>query len=454
MGDHEESLKLSKCALDMSKKGKEDLKTLDAQVMVISACLSLGKFEDALNTIIEAESLINTLSSDQSRVAQMRAMLIHQKGRYYIQKGDYSRSLKYYQQSLSIREELGNKDEIADSLHNIGTCYWYKGELTQGLEYLQQGLALRKELDNKLDIAGSLNNIGIIYHQKGELNQALEYYQQSLALKKLFSNKSGIANTLNNIGIIYHQKGELSQALEYYQQSLKLRKELDNEQDIAESLNNIGLIYKDKGELDEALDHLQDCLVIFQKLDDKQNIAETLNNIGVLYSQKNMLEQALDYLQKSLHQKMAIGGNVSLAYTLSGLITISTEMSSLDRARHYLQQLQDINKGEKNKEIDLHYRISKATILLKTDPGTYERLSFSSLHAMIKNVVTAQEMFQQITEEEMIECTLTVEAIFNLCEILIVELKTFENEESLEEIKRLTSRLLSIGKDQCSFSLL
>lgn len=73
---------------------------------------------------------------------------------------------------------------------------------------------------------------------------------------------------------------------------------------------------------------------------------------------------------------------------------------------------------------------------------------------MLDKYVKAQELLQEIVEGEIIEHEVTIDAIFNLCELLIIELKTFGNENILIKVDLLTQRLLQIGRNQNSFSLL
>ncbi|MFX0151960.1 MAG: tetratricopeptide repeat protein, partial [Candidatus Hodarchaeota archaeon] len=136
---------------------------------------------------------------------------------------------KHWKQSLAIREDIGNLQDIAGSLNNLGIIYRTKGELTKALEYFKRGLTLNIEIGNPYYIALSLNNIGDAYRAKGELEKALEYLQQSLALKEDIGNLQDIATTLDNIGIIYRVKGELDKALDCFKRSLALEEVIGND---------------------------------------------------------------------------------------------------------------------------------------------------------------------------------------------------------------------------------
>ncbi|MHA2092285.1 MAG: tetratricopeptide repeat protein, partial [Candidatus Kariarchaeaceae archaeon] len=139
------------------------------------------------------------------------------------------KALKYWKQSLAIREDIGNLQDIAASLNNIGLIYRTKGELDKALKYFKRGLAFFNEVGNPFYIALALNNIGDAYRARGELDKALEYLQRSLALKENIGNPQDIATSLDNIGIIYRAKGELNKAIDYFQRSLALEEVIGND---------------------------------------------------------------------------------------------------------------------------------------------------------------------------------------------------------------------------------
>ena len=86
--------------------------------------------------------------------------------------GDIPKALEYYHKSLKIREEIGDKKGIANSLNNIGYIYDVQGDIPKGLEYYHKSLKIREEIGDKKGIAMSLNNIGYIYNSQGDIPKA------------------------------------------------------------------------------------------------------------------------------------------------------------------------------------------------------------------------------------------------------------------------------------------
>ncbi|MFW9915265.1 MAG: tetratricopeptide repeat protein [Candidatus Thorarchaeota archaeon] len=481
IGRFEEGLKIAEKVLEECQDQNLSFLIVDASIATAEALESLGMPNKGLKILATGSERLSALGDKDLAVAlQKKIALLHFKGCFYQQKGEFDVALKYFQESLALCDEIGSKSDISLAQNGIGTTYWRKGELDKALKYFQTSLALRQEVGNKQDIAGSLNNIGNIHWQRGDLDQALECYQESLALREEVGNKQHIAMSLNNIGNIYDAKGELSKALEFHQrslalreelgnkqhiamslnnlgaiywlkgdlvqaldhfnQSLAIRKELGNEQDIAGSLHNIGETYKLKGDLDEALQAYQESLAIFEKLGNKLYIAVSFLNIGAIFHQKGDLEQALQYLEQSLALSEEIGNRQDIAEVLFRLISLAIDRSSLEQAQNYLQDLQQINAAEQDKLINQYYRIAKA-LLLKTS-------------TRIRDKAKAEELLEQVAKGEIIHHELTIEALLNLCDLHLVELHATSDQNLLAEVKDHVKRLMEVAKQQHSHWLL
>ncbi|MCF8371194.1 MAG: tetratricopeptide repeat protein [Bacteroidales bacterium] len=214
--------------------------------------------------------------------------------------GNYPHALEYYEKSLTIYDEIGDKKGIAGRLGNIGLVYGDQSNYPRALEYYEKSVAIDEELGNKQGIAANLNNIGGIYHSQGNYPRALENFEKSLAIQVELGDKNGNAGCLNNIGLIYQSLGQTNHALEYYEKSLAIRKEIGDKQGIASSLMNIGIIYKEQSNYPRAFEYYEKSLAIAEETGDKSNIARSLNNIGDIYKEQGKATLALYYCQKGL----------------------------------------------------------------------------------------------------------------------------------------------------------
>jgi tetratricopeptide (TPR) repeat protein len=104
--------------------------------------------------------------------------------------------------------------------------YRYRGYYDKALDYLERSLAIREELGDKRGIGDSLICIGVVYGSKGDYGKELDYYSRSLAIQEELGNKQGMGNSLGNIGIVHRDKGDYKKAEVYLEKSLSIQKEI------------------------------------------------------------------------------------------------------------------------------------------------------------------------------------------------------------------------------------
>jgi CHAT domain-containing protein/Tfp pilus assembly protein PilF len=221
--------------------------------------------------------------------------------------GQYPKAIEYYQQSLAIFKEIGDREGEALSLNNLGVAYRSLGQYPKAIEYYQQSLAIFKEIGDREGEARSLNNLGNAYDALGQYPKAIEFYQQSLAIFKEIGDRNGEAGSLNNLGLAYHSLGQYPKAIEYYQQSLAISQEIGAAEGTrsarngeANSLMNLGIAYRNLGQYPKAIEYYQQSLAISQEIGDREGEGINLSNLGFAYEAQNQPGLAIVFYKQSV----------------------------------------------------------------------------------------------------------------------------------------------------------
>ncbi len=282
-------------------------------------------------------------------------------GKQLLHLSDYKTALDYLQQSLMIRQEIGDKSGQGTTLHNISQIFKARGDYKTALDYLQQSLLIRQEIGDKSGEGTTLNNISQIFKARGDYEAALDYLQQSLAIAQEIGDKSGKGTTLNNMATIAHARGDYETALDYLQQSLMIQQAIGDKSGEGATLNNMATTAHARGDYETALDYLQQSLMIRQAIGDKLGEGITLNNMATIAHARGDYETALDYLQQSLMIQQAIGDKSGEGATLNNMATTVHARGDYKTALDYLQQsltiVQEI--GDKSVEGTTLNNISK-----------------------------------------------------------------------------------------------
>lgn len=436
MGDTMGGLNLSDQIIEESQQIGNLLILFDANVAKASALFELGELNTCLEVIKTAENIIGAgKAKDQSEFELRDSKLKFLRGKVYRKKGELDLALGYLQESFFIIQEYGSQYEKADILNILGIVHASRSENDSALEFLKKSLEIFEDLENRSQIIKLTNNIGMIHWLKGELDQALEYYKKSLFLSEDVGNKRYRAVLLSNIGLINRHKGDLNSALDYFEKGLEIYKELESKSELATFYNNIGGILEIKGELNKASEYYQKSFTIAEELGDKQEIATSFNNIGNIYKELGEKKEAINYYEKSLFLYEELGNNLNISQML--FLLVMTIEESDEHLHHYFQKLQQINSIEDNKLITQFYRFGKAIILRKSD--------------RIIQRAEAQQLLQEIVQEEIINIELTFYSTLYLCESLLLELRISGDDEIINEVYTLLKRFHKIAKEQYSY---
>ncbi|MCI5219420.1 MAG: tetratricopeptide repeat protein [Candidatus Electrothrix sp. LOE2] len=219
----------------------------------------------------------------------------------------YSEALPLYEQSLSLRQEIGDRAGEGTTLNNIGEIHRVRGDYDKALAFYKQSLYIFRETGSRLEEGTTLNNISLIYDARGDYDKALKYLEQSLKIRQEVGDRAGEGVTQNNISGIHWAQGDYTTALKYLEQSLEIRQEIGDRAGEGTTLNNIATTAYAKGDYDKALKYLEQSLEISQEIGDKRQEAITSWNIGWIYQKQGDLAKAEQYISRAVEIAKAIG---------------------------------------------------------------------------------------------------------------------------------------------------
>ncbi len=266
--------------------------------------------------------------------------------------GDPQTALDFFNQSLTLTRQVGDKAGEATTLNNIGNVYSALGDKQIALDFYHQSLSLSRQVGDIAQEAITLNNIGLVYDALGDSQQALDFYNQSLPLSRQVGGIAQEAITLNNIGAVYSALGDKQTALDFYNQSLPLRRQVGDKAGEAVTLNNIGRVYDALGDSQTALDYLNQSLPLQRQVGDKAGEAVTLNNIGSVYDALGDKQRALDFYNQSLPLQRQVGDKAGEAVTLNNIAFVYNDLGDSQQALDYFNQSLPLSRqvGDKAQE--------------------------------------------------------------------------------------------------------
>jgi tetratricopeptide (TPR) repeat protein len=191
-----------------------------------TVCLRLGKFQDADMFLSDA------LSLSQHDNDYYEALSHHLLGKVKSRQKDMTGADAHYRKSLDLSENqlhVNRREEDrrafqaleASTLHQIA-CFLddYKKDLMAARELFRKSLSIKQELGERQDTASTLRRLGFIALRLGDENKAFELFQDSLEIEQEYGHFRGIAESLTAISKIKQHQGKIVEAIELIEQSL------------------------------------------------------------------------------------------------------------------------------------------------------------------------------------------------------------------------------------------
>lgn len=168
-----------------------------------------------------------------------RAKLLNCAAILIYDQGEIEQSAVMYEESLEIREELGDRDGMVSPAINLGNVEWSLGRYDNAAERYRQSLALSRELGNRLAEATSLNNLGSLASRQQEFAKSIEYFEESLKIRRELGEFQHVALSLSNIADALLGLGKLDRSRDMALEALEMRLEVQDVRGLLESFDTL-----------------------------------------------------------------------------------------------------------------------------------------------------------------------------------------------------------------------
>lgn len=269
---------------------------------------------------------------------ETRAKLLTSAATLAQNQGDYAAARSFFEESLAIWQEIGNKEGIAASLTNLGWMAWRQSDYTAARSLSEEGLALHRELRNKQGIAHSLNNLGFVAHHQGDYNAARSFHEESLCLRRELEDKRGIAFAQTNLGWAMQKQGLFEPARALLEEATELFKQLGDKQLLAYSGYRLAEVWYDQGNSRRATALLEESVTICREIGARYSLAVALCILGNVTRDQGDQQRAATLLDESLNTFREIGDRYGVASAQCTLANLSYDQGHYERALSFFKE--------------------------------------------------------------------------------------------------------------------
>ncbi len=345
-----------------------------------------------------------------------------------------------YDEALQISQDLPpvlKAEYTAWINQRKGWNAFHSGNLPQSVDLFNQSLFNLKCIQDlsKMDIFSGKTNMRIgflLSFQKEDLKKIEKYYLQAKEKFEIHGEKTELARLYYLIGDLYKKKGVLSEALDYYDKCENLAKNNDDEECLAISLARKAKIAVEILDLNLALYLYKKALNLFEKINHPQFLGIIYGEIGGIYHAIDKLDNALHYYEKGLNSFKKEGNELQSYWILYKLVLLFLE-TDIEKTRFYAEKLFEMRKTAKDDIIIQTAKIVEGLLL-----------SLSGKH---RDQMKAVFLLEQVTEESIIDSTITHAALLHLCEFLVTLILTSNDETLILDLRKHLGHLIVISRE-------
>ncbi len=95
---------------------------------------------------------------------------------------DLKTAFEYYEQVLPLFSGSEARGQKAATLHQIGNLHYLQGDYPKALEFYQQSLKIEEEIGDRAGVASSWGQLGLLYERTDQPEQAINFMARAFLL--------------------------------------------------------------------------------------------------------------------------------------------------------------------------------------------------------------------------------------------------------------------------------
>ena len=210
----------------------------------------------------------------------------------YFKKGDYKKSIEFYENAYDIYEILKQIQEQITCLKGIGNVFIKLNQFDEACDVFLECSAICSDNDDIYNFLDCLGNLIHIHEVNEEWDVLFELYKKTLKAFKEIDDNKGIITAYFNLGIIQKKNNDLEEALRYFKKGTNVAIDGNYAELIIRGLGYVGETLFYLGKIKEAKNQFIKALNIAENINTKNAIIQIrilLQSLGL--QDKNITEE-------------------------------------------------------------------------------------------------------------------------------------------------------------------
>ncbi len=257
-----------------------------------------GQYEKAMHHALFA---VKTSKKDDDKDNKADCYTIL--GQIYSRTQDFSQALKALRIGLETRKQLKDDKAIASSLNLIGRNLVLSKKYEEAEVYYQESLLLREAIGDVLGIPWTYLGLASLFSEKGELEISLDYYERAEKINHVKEKRFELLCLIGK-GRIYLEQSKITEAITYFSKALAGSEELKIISLTSEVHQLLSAAYEKDNDFSKSLLHYK-CFNDLQKEIFSSEKVKILMHQQIAFSIENAEKEAEIHRLKNIELKNA-----------------------------------------------------------------------------------------------------------------------------------------------------
>jgi tetratricopeptide (TPR) repeat protein len=272
---------------------------------------ALGRWHEALSTI---QSAIDVCAKVDARVY---AKALSALGRLQLNQGRYEQALTTLLEAQTLLAQQSDITGLAAVRSELAAYHLNRYELDKALLIYRGVDELHRQAGAIEETDHTLLMLGVVYRKKQNYDKAARYLTQLLQRSEAHQNRSATATAAHHLAWVYLAEGNLAQSQRFCGQAIALYEAIGDLRGIADAWDQLGLIALDNGNGQEALYNLEKALSLRQQIGNQHGVASCQRHLVVAHYRLRQFPQAIRFMLKSTFLYWQLG-----AFSIQRLLTV------------------------------------------------------------------------------------------------------------------------------------
>lgn len=228
----------------------------------------------------------------QDNDSEDKAHVLHQMGRLYRRRGDYSKALDAFLVSEMIYDTKGNNEKVGSVLVDIGILYRFLNDPRKAISIFNRAIAIATKISDANTIGRSYNMLGGVYRVLRKNDSSIYSYNRAQDIFKKLNDSIKLNEVQSNMAMLYGRQKRYDKALEIHLKCLEFLKKIDERNNIVTGYSNISFEYRMLKDYDNASKYADSALLFAKRFGYKKHITNAYRAKSRIYRDLGMFKEA------------------------------------------------------------------------------------------------------------------------------------------------------------------